>query len=276
MRTKIDTVTQAITKQQEIISSLEQAVAKESVSSEFMGTVSVDWLDTEQRETFMNEFLTSQEKTLDRMLQQIRDKMIAAGEELLLAKRRRAAAERQVRELRKELEDQNVLFTRLESSKNDIERRLTKRIEQLEDQIVRKNKHTEADFTLLKHKLQANVSDKDDMLIALKKEIDELQLKIRNYKITSNKMSEKVSEKLDVERERFIQLEKEKHDLASEALHYQREIGDIKESISAFTKELNRYKGLNTTTHDEFEKLEDKNQQLEQSIRRLESLPIKA
>jgi len=276
LRTKIEQVNQTLTKQEDEIILLDRSLKRETTNSEVMGTTSVEWMDPEQRETFMNEFLTSEEKTLDRMTQQIRDKLIAAGEDLLLAKRRRAAADRQVKELRHDLNEQGLLFRRLETSKNDIERRLTKRIEQLEDQILRKNKHTEADYTLLKHKLQANVEDKDDQLVALKKELDELQYKLKSFKVTANKMSEKASDKLDIERDRFIQLEKEKHDNASEALHYKREVGDLKEYISALDKEASRYKAQVAVATAELEKLQDKNQTLEQSIRRLESVPIKA
>jgi len=276
MRTKIESVNQTFSKQEDEITRLERSLQRETTNSEVMGTTSVEWLDQEQRETFMNEFLTSEEKTLDRLTQQIRDKLIAAGEDLLLAKRRRNAADKQVKELRHDLDEQNLLFRRLETSKNDIERRLTKRIEQLEDQILRKNRHTEADYTLLKHKLQGNVEDKDDQLVALKKELDELQAKIRSNKVTANKMSDKVSEKLDIERDRFIDLEKEKHDLASEALHYNRQIGDLKERISSLDKEVARYKGQVGVAESELEKLQDKNHTLEQSIRRLENTPIKA
>jgi len=276
MRTKIEQVNQTLTKQEDEIVLLDRRLKRETTNSEVMGTTSVEWMDHEQRETFMNEFLTSEEKTLDRMTQQIRDKLIAAGEDLLLAKQRRSAAERQVKELRHDVNEQGLLFRRLETSKNDIERRLTKRIEQLEDQILRKNRHTEADYTLLKNKLKANVEDKDDQLVSLKKELDELQYKLKSYKITANKMSEKVSDKLDIERERFIQSEKEKHDNASEALHYKREIGDVKERICSLEKESARYKGQVAVATGELEKLQDKNQNLEQSIRRLENVPLKA
>jgi len=140
-----------------------------------MGTTSVEWLDQEQRQNFMNEFLTSEERTLERMIQQIHDKIAAAEEELLLAKRRRAAGERQAKELKANLAEQGVQLRHLETSKNDIERRLSKRIEQLEDQILRKNRHTEADLNSQKNRLQSNVDDKDDILIALKKELEELK-----------------------------------------------------------------------------------------------------
>jgi chromosome segregation ATPase len=276
LRNKIDQINQAITKQTDQIAALEKNLKREAANSEIMGTTSVEWLDKEQRQNFVNEFLTSEEKTLERMLQTIHDKLVAAEEELLLAKRRRNASERQVKELKESLAEQDMQLRRLETSKNDIERRLTKRIEQLEDQILRKNRHTEADLTTQKHKLQDNVSDKDDILIALKKELEELQSRLKYNRDTAAKMSDKVSVKLDVERERFIALEKEKHDLASEILHYTREIGDIKEHISLVEKESVRYKDLIESSKNEKEKLSEKVFNLENSIRRLENAPIKA
>jgi len=276
LRTKIDLINQTLAKQTDQTAVLEKNLKRESANSEIMGTTSVEWLDQEQRQIFMNEFLTSEERTLERMLQQIHDKIVAAEEELLLSKRRRAAAERQAKELKQSLAEQGVQFRHLETSKNDIERRLTKRIEQIEDQILRKNRHTEADLTTQKHKLQANVADKDDFLIALKKELDELQNKLKYNRTTAAKMSEKVSDKLDIERVRFIALEKEKHDLASETLHLTRQIGDIKEKISLLEKESNRYKDLINTSKQEKDKLQEKNLSLDTSIRRLENAPIKA
>jgi len=276
LRTKIDLINQTLAKQTDQTAVLEKNLKRESANSEIMGTTSVEWLDQEQRQIFMNEFLTSEERTLERMLQQIHDKIVAAEEELLLSKRRRAAAERQSKELKQSLAEQGVQFRHLETSKNDIERRLTKRIEQIEDQILRKNRHTEADLTTQKHKLQANVADKDDILIALKKELDELQNKLKYNRTTAAKMSEKVSDKLDIERVGFIGLEKEKHDLASETLHLTRQIGDIKEKISLLEKESNRYKDLINTSKTEKDKLQEKNLNLELNIRRLENAPIKA
>jgi len=276
MRTKIDLINQTLSKQTDQIAVLEKNLKREAANSEIMGTTSVEWLDQEQRQNFMNEFLTSEERTLERMIQQIHDKIAAAEEELLSAKRRRTAAERQVKELKESLAEQGVQLRHLETSKNDIERRLTKRIEQLEDQIVRKNRHTEADLTTQKHKLQAHVADKDDILEALKKELEELQNKLKYNRITAAKMSEKVSDKLDIERVRFISLEKEKHDLASETLHLNRQIGDIKEKISLLEKESNRFEDLINTSKMEKDKLNEKNQNLETTIRRLENAPIKA
>jgi len=276
MRTKIELVNQTLVKLEDEIKRLQKGLQRETTNSEVMGTTSIEWLDPEQRETFMNEFLTSKEKTLDRMTQQMRDKLIAAEEDLLLSKRRRTAADRQVKELRHDLTDQAHLVKKLESSKNDIERRLTKRIEQLEEQIKRKNRHAEADHTIAQNKLVGNKEDKDEMLLALKKELDEIQFKLKTYKITTSKMSEKVGDKLDFERERFVQLEKEKHGLTSEALHYKREIGDVKELITTLDKEVARYKIQVAAAKAELEKLQDKNQNLEQSVRRLENAPIKA
>jgi len=276
MRTKIDMANQTLVKLEDEIIRLEKGLQRETTNSEVMGTTSIEWLDPEQRETFMNEFLTSKEKTLDRMTQQMRDKLIAAEEDLLLSKRRRTAADRQVKELRHDLTDQAHLFKKLETSKNDIDRRLTKRLEQLEEQIKRKNRHTEADHTIAQNKLVGNREDKDELLLALKKELDELQFKLKTFKITTSKLSEKVGEKLDFERERFVVLEKEKHELSSEALHYKREIGDVKEHISSLEKEVTRYKTQVAAVKAEQDKLLDKNQSLEQSIRRLENAPIKA
>jgi len=127
-----------------------------------------------------------------------------------------------------------------------------------------------------KNRLQSNVDDKDDILIALKKELEELKNKLKYNQQTSSKMSEKVSDKLDVERLRFIALEKEKHDLASETLHLTRQSGDIKERISLLEKESSRYKDLINISKQEKDKLQEKNLNLESNIRRLENAPIKA
>jgi len=64
--------------------------------------------------------------------------------------------------------------------------------------------------------------------------------------------------------------------LTSEALHYKREIGDVKELITTLDKEVARYKIQVAAAKAELEKLQDKNQNLEQSVRRLENAPIKA
>jgi len=128
LRNKIDLINQTLAKQDDQIALLEKNLKRESANSEVMGATSVEWLDQEQRQTFMNEFLTSEERTLERMVQQIHDKIVAAEEELLLAKRRRAASERQVKDLKAGLTEHGVQHRHLETSKNDIERRLSKRI----------------------------------------------------------------------------------------------------------------------------------------------------
>uniref|UniRef100_A0A6B2L2P6 Uncharacterized protein n=1 Tax=Arcella intermedia TaxID=1963864 RepID=A0A6B2L2P6_9EUKA len=275
LRNKIESIQQTLSKQEETITDLEKSLQRETTNSEVMGVTSVEWLDPEQRENFMNEFLTSQEKTLDRLIQQIHDKLIAAGEDLLLSKRKKQAADRQVKELRRALNDQSTLVSALHTAKNDIDRRYSKRIDQLEGLIERKNKNTQSDYHLEKNKLLGNVEDKDEQLLSLKKELEELQQKIKAAKVTAAKFSDKVSEKLDVERQRFISLEKEKHDLSSEAQHYNRQIGDLKEKISALNLEVNRFKEQVALSKTEYEKLLDKNTTLEQSVRKLENTSIK-
>lgn len=55
--------------------------------------------------------------------------IVLIGEELHLSQTQKKAAETQLRQLKKELIDQELMYQRLETAKNDLDRRLSKRIE---------------------------------------------------------------------------------------------------------------------------------------------------
>jgi len=249
------------------IALLERDLRREKLNTEVAGTSLIDEVVASQE--------TPAEKkeahTLERKLAHSRLKITEQGDEVLSLKRQKVAADRQIKVLRREIEEADLKYQKLETVKNDIERRLTKRIEQLESQLKRRNEQLEAEAVTAKKQAEAIVDDKSDEVRSMSKRMENSVAEAKDAKVISAKLSAKLASKLDDEMARYSTLEKEKLAAITEARHAQKELGALQESSSKTDKELLRMKSLYESAQKELAKLQSKNAKLEQGVRRLEA-----
>jgi len=249
------------------ISLLERDLRREKLNTEVAGTSLIEEV-TKAHQTPAEK---KEEHTLDRKLAHSRLKITEQGDEVLSFKRQKVASERQIKVLRREIEEAEAKYAKLETAKNDVERRLTKRIEQLESQLQRRNQQLEAEAVTARKHAEAVVDDKNDEVRSMAKRVENSTAEAKDAKVISTKLSSKLAGKLDEEMSRYSELEKEKLAAVTEARHAAKELGVLQESQSKSEKELLRLKHLYETATKDVAKLQGKNAQLEQAIRRLEA-----
>jgi chromosome segregation ATPase len=249
------------------IARLERDLRREQLNTEVAGTSLIEEVKNAQQAP--SELKESH--TLERKLAHSRLKITEQGDEVLSIKRQKVAADRQIKVLRREIEEAELKYSKLESAKADVERRLTKRIEQLESQLQRRNEQLEAEASTAKKQAEVIVDDKNDEVRSIKKRMDNSLMEAKDAKTISSKLSVKLSGKLDEELHRFSDLERELMVTTTEARHATKELGVLQEQHSKTAKELNRYKHLYETCQKDLEKHQSKNAKLEQAVRRMET-----
>jgi len=200
----------------------------------------------------------------------MRDRLIAIHEETDIARKQKVAAEKQIKDLRTEVSEQDMLCVRVISSKAEVDRRLSKRIEQLEDQLLRKQQQTELDHVLVYHRLEATLADKVDQVHALKREKEGLAAHIEHTKIYANKQASRLTDRLDNETYKLLHLDKEKRTQTQDALRCNRETAEINHKTESMQRELKRYQHQIEQALKEQEKLVETNQKLEGNLKKLE------
>jgi len=265
MRTKVQSLTAIVKDLDEEIEKLQRSLERENYFSEIAGTSVVE-VPKEQLVSSEN----AESRTLDKKIEEMRDRLIAIHEETDIVRRQKTAAEKQIKDLRAEVEEQDMLCVRMMSSKAEVERRLSKRIEQLEDQLARKQVQTELDHVVVYHKLEAALQDKQDQVAALKREKEDLLAKIDHSKQHANKQANRLTDRLDNETHKLLHLDKEKRAHTQEALRCNREAAEITHKKESLEKELKRYKHQLELAAREHDKLVENNQKLEGNLRKLE------
>jgi len=204
------------------IEKLEKSLERESYFSEIAGTSVVE-VPKEQFVSSEN----AENRTMDKKIEEMRDRLIAIHEETDIVRRQKLAAEKQIKDLRAEVDEQDMLCVRVLSSKAEVDRRLTKRIEQLEDQISRKQVQADLDHVVVYHRLEATLQDKKDQLATLKKEKDDLVARIIHSKAYADKQANRLTDRLDNETHKMLHLDKEKRTQTHEALRCNREAAEV-------------------------------------------------
>eukprot|EP01125_Pyxidicula_operculata_P013706 TRINITY_DN4552_c0_g1_i1.p1 TRINITY_DN4552_c0_g1~~TRINITY_DN4552_c0_g1_i1.p1 ORF type:complete len:440 (-),score=134.49 TRINITY_DN4552_c0_g1_i1:60-1379(-) len=213
LHAKLEFLRSTVSKQDDEIETLEKNLKRETLNSEVTGSNHLDEIHMDQ---YTQPEENEQVKNANRKIEEFRTKIIHANEDLLLVKRQKQAAEKQVKELKQELEEQEILYRRLEAAKNDSDRRLIKRIEQIEEQIERKTQQLEADQNIVKNRLQATLEDRDSEIQSLRKELGELQGRFKVSTQSFGKVAGKLTEKADNERHRYNAFQKDKHDYTTQ------------------------------------------------------------
>jgi len=265
MRTKIQSLAAISKDLDEEMEKLQKSLERESYFSEIAGTSVVE---VPKEQLFVTE--NAENRTLDKKIEEMRDRLIAIHEETDVIKRQKIAAEKQIKDLRAEVDEQDMLCVRIMASNAEVERRLSKRIEQLEDQLSRKQVQTELDHVVVYHRLEATLEDKLEQVATLKREKEDLLARIEHSKAYANKQANRLTDRLDNETHKFLHLDKEKRGQTQEALRCNRDAAEVNHKKESLDKELKRYKHQLDLAQKEHEKLVEQNQKLEGNLRKLE------
>jgi len=129
----------------------------------------------------------------------------------------------------------------------------------------------EAEFSTVQVQLEASISDKDDLIKALKTEISELSDLVKDSRLNNVHLSTKLAERLDTDRGKFMELEKARREAAAESRQSKKESEELKDRAVHLEQESSKYKKQYFTIIQEIETLQANNQKLEKAERRLQT-----
>jgi len=201
----------------------------------------------------------------------LRYKLNQTEDEVAFETRQTDHAEITAKELQRELHEQELQYHRLEATKDDLEKRLTEHVESLERELKAKNQQLEVEFSTVQVQLEASISDKDDLIKALKTEISELSDLVKDSRLNNVHLSTKLAERLDTDRGKFMELEKARREAAAESRQSKKESEELKDRAVHLEQESSKYKKQYFTIIQEIETLQANNQKLEKAERRLQT-----
>jgi len=202
-------------------------------------------------------------------IEQLRYKLNQTEDEVGFETRQTDHAENSAKELQREFHEQELQYHRLEATKDDLEKRLTEKVEQLERELNSKNQQLEAEFETIQVQLEASITDKDDLIKVLKAEIAELAVFVKDSRLNNVKLSTKLAERLDTDRIKFMELERARKDAAAESRRAKKELEEYKERAALLEKESAKFKKQYVALTQEIDTLQANNQKLEKAERRL-------
>jgi len=230
-----------------------------------MGTSKIDWLKEQSTPPDVLRHFKAQEKKIE----QLRYKLNQTEDENAIETRQTIHLENLSKELQRELHEQELIYQRLEATKDDLEKRYIEKVEKLERELNSKNVQLEAEFSNVKVQLESSVVDKEGLIKALKAEIGELSELVRDNKQSNTQLSSKLAERLDKDRVTFIEIEKARRDAAAENRKTKVELDDVKKQVQDLEHESAKYKKQYFSLIQDIESLMANNQKLEKAERRL-------
>jgi len=199
----------------------------------------------------------------------LRYKLNQTTDEVDFETRQTDHAENSAKDLQRDLHEQELLYQRLEATKDDLEKRLTERLEQLDRELNSKNEQLEAEFSTIQAQLETSISDKDHLIKALKMEIEEMSTLARESRQNTIQLSSKLAERLDTDRVKFIELEKARRDAAGESRHAKAQLEQFQEQVGTLETQVTKHKKHYVSLIQEIETIQANNQKLEKAERRL-------
>eukprot|EP01127_Copromyxa_protea_P003485 TRINITY_DN13293_c0_g1_i1.p1 TRINITY_DN13293_c0_g1~~TRINITY_DN13293_c0_g1_i1.p1 ORF type:complete len:504 (-),score=162.94 TRINITY_DN13293_c0_g1_i1:74-1540(-) len=241
---------------------------REQLISEVNQTNDVSWVnkadvsDTSRRSALID---------MERVISDLRQRCLEEGDEYNVANQQRVATQKALRKAKQDLAEHQALLQHMETSKKDLERRLNKRISELQGSIERANKKLADEHNTKKASLQVEADSRMEEAKSLAKQCADMEAElIRNGSSTAS-MASRLDEKLQLERDHVLQLETEKREAEVNVRLLQFEVESLKVKLTELEQEMNRLKSRVEMTTKELQDEEDKNNQLEVSLKQLEA-----
>jgi len=271
LHSKADQLTKKIQEQEAHIARLQTNLRRESMNAEIQGVSKIDWL----KEQSVNSAELRELKAKEKKIEQFRKKIVDSMDELSQVRRQHEHGEDLVNHLKIDIDDKDAEFHRLESERDELERRLNARITELTTLVSQKDEAGEAEFEATKRKLEADISAQELVAKALNQEIEELKLEQKQMKQFASKLVERVGSKLSNEGGSDIAnlstLDKAKRNAGSDARKARKDLTEAKGSITDLEKEVEKIKKQYNEAIQANERLQAKNQKLEATIRRVDT-----
>jgi len=268
---KAQQLTRGIQDRESSIARLETNLRRESMNAEIQGISKIECL----KEQAVSGADLRELKGREKKIEQFRKKILEASDEFSLVRRQLDHAEDHVSHLKLEIDDKDAEFHRLESEREELERRMNARIDELTAVVSKKDESSEAEFEATKKKLEADIEAQELVAKALQQEIEELTTEQKQMKQFAAKLVEKVGSKMASEGGSDIAtlsaLEKSKREAGSDARKAKKELLETRDHATTLAQETEKIKKQYSELVKSTERLQAKNQKLEAAIRRVDT-----
>lgn len=215
---------------------------------------------------------------LERKVDRLKGNVITQTSELTKANSEKIDYKTRCRELQLELDDANRAKLRAELEKQDTERRLNRRVEELEGRLSTKSAEAkDRDLAVQKaSRAKAHVDDKDLELTSLKDQLDAMKEELAHAKGKYEQVTDRLRGELSEERAKVEKLELKLHSSESQLDAERRKTAQASASHKTAEENLKKTKDALVAAEKESDKLSTRVAKLERNLRDMERATIKA
>lgn len=214
---------------------------------------------------------------LERKVDRLKGNMISQTEELTKTSGDKTDLKARVRELQLLLDEAQKSKTQVELDKADTERRLNRKIEDLEAKLATKAREAkDRDLAVQKaQRAKSHVEDKDVELAAHKDEIDKLKSELTHARLQFDAVTDKQRAELSEERAKVEKLELRMHVLQTELDAEKRKLVASKTSQKQAEDNVRKMKLAQEEADRDSDKLAARVARLEKNLRDMERATLK-
>lgn len=214
---------------------------------------------------------------LERKVDRLKGNMISQTEELTKTSGDKSDLKARVRDLQLELDEAQKAKTKLELDKVDAERRLGRKIEDLEAKLATKAKEAkDRDLAVQKaNRAKAHLEDKDGELSALKDQVEALKSELAHNRSKFDTVTEKQRTELSEERSKVEKLELKIHILQTELDEEKRKVAAAKSAQKQADESVRKLKLAQVEADKESDKLAARVARLEKNLRDMERATLR-
>lgn len=214
---------------------------------------------------------------LERKVDRLKGNVILQTEELTKTTSDKSDLKSRARELQVALDEAERAKTRLELDKVDIERRLTRKIEDLESKLAQKSKEAkDRDLAVQKaNRAKTALEEKSAEMSALQEQMSALKEEIAFAKSKFDSVTEKQRSELNDERAKVERLELKMHMLESELDGERRKTAAAKSAQKQAEDNVRKLKEMQGQADKDSDKLAARVAKLEKNLRDMERATLK-
>lgn len=214
---------------------------------------------------------------LERKVDRLKGSMISQTEELTKATSDKSDYKAKCRELQLELDDAARAKTRLELDKVDVERRLTRKIDDLEAKLAQKSKEAkDRDLAVQKvGRIRTTMEEKDVEATVLQEQVSQLKEELVFSKSKYESVTERQRSELSEERAKVERLELKLHVVEAELDGEKKKTTSAKAAHKQAEEQIKKLKEAHVQSDKEADKLATRVAKLEKNLRDMERATLK-
>jgi len=266
LRREYDILSLEIKELKERQARLNQEYKKEKTITDANGTDSIEWLEKSGSQEKRNMVVD-----LEQTVNYLRQTLLESEDKLATIRKQKLANQEALKKAKQKLEEKYQAIQLLEFSTANMESRQRKKIAEIAERVEIKKRDVANEHATAKARLMSEYDQKNEECKELHKAILEAEAELSSVHLSTELMSQRMNDKLLAERAAVTELESQKRDVATKARLTQQAVDVLANKLVALEKEAARLKAQSFSAQSDLMEEENRNQLLEQQIKRLEA-----